>query len=416
MMVKFISRRYYLSRALISWASSPLFSSWMLFHSGSSFNTVSSFVFLPKPALSRPTLLQQMSSYSASNSNFPCIWSDVLNRKDFSDHIRSLFPKLSSESHKGSHGRIAIFGGSERYTGAPYYTASAALNCGVDLVTVFCAEEACIPIKCYSPELMVQSVYSVKELDHFVTEHSELKSIQDVDMNNYQNQLQLLREKEDHLLQKTISAVIETFPSLHAMCIGPGLGRHDILFRAISVIIGKAIECNLFLILDADALYMLSLDEYRDLLERLLQYENVVMTPNLMEYRRLKSALNKNDEDMRNAGIIVRKGSCDIITQKSMFLECKETGGLKRSGGIGDVLAGTISAFMAWNSILQRENSQVNDATQHRSKVLATWTACCIVKKATRRAFQEKMRSMSAQHILKDIGEVVKEMESDLKK
>ena len=420
MVLKFISRSYLSRSSMASWASSPLLS---ILLSGSSCNTVSSFVSAPKPTLPHPTLPQQMSSHSPATSDFPSEWSDVVGRKDYSDDVRSLFPKLSSTSHKGSHGRIAIFGGSEKYTGAPYYAASAALNCGVDLVTVFCAEEACIPIKCYSPELMVQSVYSVNELNDFVAEYSALVGVSDGDTNNQQNRQQLLRDREERSLKKTTSAVIDTFPSLHALCIGPGLGRHDTLFRAISVIIEKAIECNLSLILDADALYMLSLDEYRDLLHRLLHYENVVMTPNLMELRRLKTALNKKSnistnasENVESTGVIVQKGSSDVITQKSMFFECKETGGLKRSGGIGDVLAGTISAFMAWNSILQRGDSEIESGPQHRDKILATWTACCTVKKATRRAFDQKMRSMSAQHVLEEIGDVIREMEQDIKK
>ena len=96
-----------------------------------------------------------------SSSSLPTKWSDVLadtssppssspssssNTKSF---VSNLFPPLTSTSHKGSHGRIAIFGGSEKYTGAPYYAAQSALNTGVDLVTIFCAKEASTPIKCY---------------------------------------------------------------------------------------------------------------------------------------------------------------------------------------------------------------------------------------------------------------------------
>ena len=95
---------------------------------------------------------------SSLSSSLPTKWSDVLadtsspssssssNTKSF---VNNLFPPLTSTSHKGSHGRIAIFGGSEKYTGAPYYAAQSALNTGVDLVTIFCAKEASIPIKCY---------------------------------------------------------------------------------------------------------------------------------------------------------------------------------------------------------------------------------------------------------------------------
>lgn len=92
----------------------------------------------------------------SSLSSLPTKWSNVLadtsspssssNTKSF---VNNLFPPLTSTSHKGSHGRIAIFGGSEKYTGAPYYAAQSALNTGVDLVTIFCAKEASTPIKCY---------------------------------------------------------------------------------------------------------------------------------------------------------------------------------------------------------------------------------------------------------------------------
>ena len=50
-------------------------------------------------------------------------------------------------------------GGSVDYTGAPYYAGMSALRVGAELVSVFTAFEASIPIKSYSPELMVSPVY-----------------------------------------------------------------------------------------------------------------------------------------------------------------------------------------------------------------------------------------------------------------
>ena len=144
--------------------------------------SVSSFVKLSQLRIPKRTLSSLMASPHSTNNKerrLPEEWSDIfhgVNESFSSDHARALFPQLTSAAHKGSHGRIAIFGGSDKYTGAPYYAASAALNCGVDLVTVFCAKEASIPIKCYSPELMVQSVYSVKEFDDMVKEDILLKA------------------------------------------------------------------------------------------------------------------------------------------------------------------------------------------------------------------------------------------------
>ena len=72
---------------------------------------------------------------------------------------------LSYDSHKGSSGRVGVLGGSGDFTGAPFYAAMASLKAGSDLSFVFCAKEAALPIKSYSPELMVTPVYSVDEFE-----------------------------------------------------------------------------------------------------------------------------------------------------------------------------------------------------------------------------------------------------------
>lgn len=76
---------------------------------------------------------------------------------------------LTFDSHKGSSGRVGILGGSAQYTGAPYYAAMASLKAGADLAYIFCAEEAALPIKSYSPELMVAPVYSAQKFDQYIT-------------------------------------------------------------------------------------------------------------------------------------------------------------------------------------------------------------------------------------------------------
>ena len=79
---------------------------------------------------------------------------------------------LTYDSHKGSSGRIGILGGSAQFSGAPYYAAMASLKAGADLAFVFCPEEACLPIKSYSPELMVAPVYSAKKFDEYTAEEN----------------------------------------------------------------------------------------------------------------------------------------------------------------------------------------------------------------------------------------------------
>ena len=87
-------------------------------------------------------------------------------------------PPLLNTAHKGSMGRIGVVGGSMDYTGAPFYSAMSALKFGADLSWVFCSQSSAIPIKSYSPELMVKPYYDDKllsysdeQLENEVTNH-----------------------------------------------------------------------------------------------------------------------------------------------------------------------------------------------------------------------------------------------------
>ena len=93
---------------------------------------------------------------------------------------RVLVPPLSFGFHKGQHGCVAVVGGSLEYCGAPFYAAMSALKTvriavgrgawlaglnfdvqrvqGADLAHIFCTEDAAIPIKSFSPELIVHPV------------------------------------------------------------------------------------------------------------------------------------------------------------------------------------------------------------------------------------------------------------------
>jgi len=69
--------------------------------------------------------------------------------------LRVLVPPLVATSYKGSSGKVGVVGGCFEYTGAPFYAALTALKLGADLSHVFCDEAAAVPIKSYSPELIV---------------------------------------------------------------------------------------------------------------------------------------------------------------------------------------------------------------------------------------------------------------------
>lgn len=72
--------------------------------------------------------------------------------------FKKVIPPLLFDTHKGEAGRIGVVGGSEEYTGAPIFAGMAAFRTGADLVHVFCAKNAAIPIKSFSPDLIVHPI------------------------------------------------------------------------------------------------------------------------------------------------------------------------------------------------------------------------------------------------------------------
>ena len=118
---------------------------------------------------------------------------------------------------------------------------------------------------------------------------------------------------------------------------------------------------GMFLVLDADALWMVNQEP-----ALIKGYQRAVLTPNVMEFKRLTDKLGIRDGD-EEAGMvsralggvtIVQKGATDIIaidtTGSSALLKVQERievdtkGGYKRCGGQGDVLSGNIGMIMAW--------------------------------------------------------------------
>jgi len=320
--------------------------------------------------------------------------------------IRNCILPLSFDSHKGSSGRVGVLGGSAQYTGAPYYAATASLKAGADLSYIFCAEEACVPIKSYSPELMVAPVYSATEFDTYLQDNQEgEEKCKDND-------------EKDKLVDAMVEKVTSKIDNLHALVVGPGMGRCPLVCEATAKIIEYAKSKGLALILDADALWMISQPKYRSLFQDYTKAP-VILTPNVVEYKRL---LNNEEEDSSGAPspktllqhtTIVRKGRHDSIVQNDKeIISCQEEGEKKRSGGIGDILSGTLGTLVAWHVIQSSSHDESSEQLLEPSErlALACWTGCCFVKHATKLAFLDKKRSMTAPDILEELGPAVNEM------
>ena len=211
----------------------------------------------------------------------------------------------------------------------------------------------------------------------------------------------------NELIENMVQEVTSKIDRLHALVIGPGMGRCPLVCEATAQIIEYAKSKKLALILDADALWMLAQPQYRSIFQG-YQDAPVILTPNVVEYQRLLE--NNNQSSALQYTTIVEKGHHDAILQHGKeVISCQEEGGKKRSGGIGDVLAGTLGTLIAWNVILSQDD-QHRKISKNDHLALSCWTGCCFVKHAAKRAFQDKKRSMTAPDVLEELGPAINEM------
>jgi ATP-dependent NAD(P)H-hydrate dehydratase len=149
--------------------------------------------------------------------------------------------------------------------------------------------------------------------------------------------------------------VIDMLPRLHVLVIGPGLGRDQLMQDTCAKVIEAARKQNMPFVLDADGL---ALAQMRP--ELVQGYKECILTPNVVEFSRLCKAKGvdasgleggKGAEELAKAfgGVmIVQKGKEDYISNGEKTFVSDLEGGLKRSGGQGDTLTGTLATFLAW--------------------------------------------------------------------
>jgi len=249
---------------------------------------------------------------------------------------------------------------------------------GADLAHVICEPKAGDVIKTYSPDLIVHRI-----LDEEVPV-----------------------EKVEPIFNDLISR-------LHVLVIGPGMGRSDANQAFGRMALRCARQKGMYVVLDADGLWMVQKDP-----EVVKGYEKAVLTPNVMEFKRLCDKLNidaSGDPKGLCAKVsnalgrvtIVQKGPEDIISNGVDSWTVSEQGGLKRSGGQGDVLSGCMGTFLAWGKNYEEgeyTSDKPRDVDSPKISVLAAYGACTVVRTSSRFAFARKKRSMQASDLLDDVG------------
>lgn len=214
--------------------------------------------------------------------------------------ISGIYKTRGSFSHKGTYGKALIIAGDTRTVGAALLCAGACLQAGAGLTTACIPEDSELALNIRNPEVMF-----LKESD-----------------------------------------LEEQWGGFTAIAIGPGLGdRSGMLTRLLSL-------TRKPILLDADALNFLSRN--KELLLRLPA--NSILTPHMKEFDRLfgdsgswwdrlKLAKKKAKEFEL---IIILKNRYSFIVLPSGQVHINPTGNpAMASGGMGDVLSGVITAFLA---------------------------------------------------------------------
>lgn len=225
-------------------------------------------------------------------------------------------PQRRPDTHKGMAGRIAVIGGSYRFTGAPALSGLAALASGSDLAFIIVPSEIRDIIASYSPELITLP-YDGRYL--------EIKHIETI-----------------------LKYIDEIRP--HVIVIGPGIGRRPETLEAIKKIIGEVLKKNINLVIDADAL-------------RAIEYGKTkfngkaVLTPHRGEFKAFTNIVLSGDprKDSDHVARVARELNATILLKAPIDIisdgyrtRFNRTGNPFMSiGGTGDVLTGVVASILA---------------------------------------------------------------------
>lgn len=242
------------------------------------------------------------------------------------------------------------------------------------------------------------------------------------------------------------SPIVAMLSRLHAIVIGPGLGRDAVTVKVVSEVMKEARSRSIPFVLDADGLTLVTDD-----LDLIKGYKNCILTPNVNEFSKLAKAtgvevLSQSKvqagpgedktskeaeacEKLANAlgGVtIIQKGPHDVISNGVTSIVSDIMGGLKRSGGQGDTLTGSLGTLLAWRAAyhdglwdseekenpreaqnkqeitaeLESEDKRMSTVT---TLILAAWAGSGITRECSRRAFNAKGRSMQAGDLTDEI-------------
>lgn len=231
-----------------------------------------------------------------TTANGPELWADF-------------WPEAAIDSHKYSRGAALVASGPLTSCGAARLAAEAALRAGAGIVTVATPPDAVATVAAWRAAFVVRPVADMAELATLLGE-----------------------------------------PRLRAAVLGPGLGLGDDVWPAVR----GALEGNMALVLDADAITQASRrpDEAFGLIQA--RERGVVLTPHEGEFTRLFPGIGGPKLDRARAAatqsgaVVLLKGPDTVIAHPDGRAAINENGtAALATAGSGDVLSGIIGGLLA---------------------------------------------------------------------
>lgn len=218
---------------------------------------------------------------------------------------------------------------------------------------------------------------------------------------------------QNESLDSVSKEVIDMLSRLHVVVIGPGLGRDEAMQETCARVIIEARSKNIPFVLDADGLYLAQTRP-----ELVDGYKECILTPNVVEFGRLAKAKNIdiNSEDPETlceklskafGGVtIIQKGAKDYISNGTHTLISDGEGGLKRAGGQGDTLTGSLATLLAYRKAYHdRIWDHEDDLSPEETLALVAYGGSAITRECSRLAFKEKGRSLQAADLTEHVHE-----------
>lgn len=212
-------------------------------------------------------------------------------------------------------------------------------------------------------------------------------------------------------IESVSNEVIGMLPRLHVVVIGPGLGRDPAMQETCARVITEARKQNIPFVLDADGLFLAQTRP-----ELVQGCTECILTPNVVEFGRLAKAknidLSHEDPGTQCAKLseafggvtIIQKGGKDYISNGEHTLVSEGEGGLKRSGGQGDTLTGSLATLLAYRKAYHdRLWEHDNDMSPAETLALCAYGGSSITRECSRLAFKEKGRALQASDLTEHV-------------